>query len=118
MTDVDDLVAVCCLAGADADVTLEELQALRGLAGRIGLERKSLDDLVFKCTGDEQFREEQVDAVRRDTDGTMKKLILLAREDESFREGYLSMLLWRVATKLDVSAEHFEELMAAADGSR
>ncbi|MHC4427296.1 MAG: hypothetical protein ACYS0D_01650 [Planctomycetota bacterium] len=115
MSDADVLKAVCCLAGADSAVTVEELQLLDGLAGHAGIEQKPFRILIEKATKDEDFRQRQIDTVKGDTDAALKTLLGIAREDDMLDDGRLAMLLWRVATnQLDMSAERFEQLLAEA----
>ena len=114
MNDLELIRAVCCLAGMGSDVTLEELQVLGKLAHRAGLERKAMDTLLQKAATDEAFRDEQIDAVMTDVDGVMTRLIALASRAGSLEEGHIAMLLWRVATKAEMTAERFEQLLAAA----
>ena len=114
MTDAEILKAVCCLAGADSEVTVEELQFLGGLARNAGLERHSVDAVIEKAHNDQDFHQRQLDLVMRDVDGAMNTLIRVAREGGSL-EGHVVLLLWRVATKLQMSPERFEDLLAAAD---
>ena len=110
-TDPDVLKAVCALAGADSDVTVEELAILTRLAKRAGL-GKPFDALVGQARSDGAFRAKQLDVIAADPDGTINALIKLAQEDGSFDKGHLVMLLWRVAAKLDMNADHFDDLLA------
>ncbi len=116
MTDEEVLKAVCCLAGAESDVTVEELQLLSGLARRVGIERKPFESLMEKAK-DKDFRQQQIDFVTSDVDGSMNTLIRIARQEGSLQEGHVVMLLWRVAMKLQMSPERFEELLAVAETS-
>jgi len=112
MNDTDDLKAACCLAGADSDVTLEELQLLGSLAAKAGLEPEALRARIEKTHRDETFRQQMIDAAMDDADSTMTRLIALAHEIDTGSEGHATMLLWRMATKLEMSPERFEGLMA------
>ncbi len=114
MNDVEVLKAVCCVAGTDSDVTVEELQLLGNLAESAGLERKPVEILIEKATNDEDFRQRQIDVVMDDIDGAMSTLIRLTRQGGSLDKGHVVMLLWRVATNLQMSPERFDELLAAA----
>ena len=116
MTDVEVLKAVCCLAGADSRVTVEELGLLSDLAGRVGIERKPFEGLMEKAN-DESFRREQIDVVMGDVDGAMSRLMEIARQGGSLKAGDTVMLLWRVATKLEISPQRFDELLAAAEST-
>lgn len=114
MSDNEVLTAVCCLAGADGDVTVEELQVLDGLAARAGIEKPAFRALMQSASKDEEFRQEQIDVAKRDAAGALKTLIAMAGEDDTLGEGKFTMLLWRIATnQLDVSPEQFAELLAA-----
>jgi hypothetical protein len=114
MNDVDVLKAVCCLAGSDSEVTVEELQLLDGLARRAGIEQRQLRVFIEKATEDETFRQQQIDLARGDAAGTLRTLIRMVREDDRLQEGRLTMLLWRIATnQLDMRADQFEKLLVA-----
>ena len=114
MTDDEVLKAVCCLAGAGGDVMLEELQMLRKLADRHGIANNVFDASTRKMAEDEDYRARQMDIITDDVDRSMNALINAARDDGTLDEGHVTMLLWRVATKLGLNAEHFEKLLAAA----
>ena len=75
MNVMEVLEAVCCLAAADSDVTVEELQLLSALAGRVGIERKRFETLMEKAGSDASFREQQIGAVSGDIEGAMDKLM-------------------------------------------
>jgi hypothetical protein len=114
MSDADVLEAVCCLAGSDSNLTVEDLQLLEKLAARAGIERKPFRALLEKVRKDEGFRQEQIDVARRDAAGALKTLIGVAREDDRLGEGRLTMLLWRIATdQLDLSPDQVDKLLAA-----
>ena len=114
MNDMEVLESVCCLAAADSDVTVEELQLLSALAGRVGIDRKRFETMMEKAGNDASFREQQIGAVGGDIEGAMDTLMRIAFQGGSPNEGHAAMLLWRVATKLQISPERFEELLAAA----
>ncbi|MHC4106834.1 MAG: 4Fe-4S dicluster domain-containing protein [Planctomycetota bacterium] len=114
MNDVEVLEAACCLAATDSDVTVEELQLLSALVGRVGIERKRFETLMEKAGNDPSFREQRIGAVSGDIEGAMDKLMRIAFQGGSTSEGHAAMLLWRVAAKLQVSPERFEALLAAA----
>ena len=114
MAEAEDIRAVCCPAGAAGEVTVEELHLLGDLVGHVGLKRAPFNALVEKTLNDEDFREEQLDLATRETEGTMTKLIRLARETGLLSQGHMAMVLWRIAMKLDISAERFEEMLADA----
>lgn len=114
MNDLDAMKAMCCLAGLGTDVTLEELQILGRLAGPAGLDKKAMDTLLYKAANDDSLRDELIAPVRRDVDGAMERMIDLAARADSLEEGHIAMLLWRVATKLDIDADRFDRLLAAA----
>ncbi len=114
MSDGDVLEAVCCLAGSDSEVTVEELQLLEGLARRAGIEEKPFRILIERASKDENFRQKQIDLARGDATAALRTLIGMGREDDRLEEGRLTMLLWRIATnQLDMSADQFEKLLAA-----
>lgn len=114
MNDLDVIKAMCCLAGLGSDVTLEELQLLGRVAEPAGLDRKALDTLLYKAANDEELREELIDAVRGDVEGAMGRMIAISGQAGSLEGGHIVMLLWRVATKLDIDPQRFEQLLAAA----
>jgi hypothetical protein len=114
MNDVEVLEAACCLAATDSDVTVEELQLLSALVGRVGIERKRFETLMEKAGNDPSFREQRIGAVSGDIEGAMDKLMRIAFQGGSTSEGHAAILLWRVAAKLQVSPERFEALLAAA----
>ncbi|MHC5023017.1 MAG: hypothetical protein ACYTGG_03775 [Planctomycetota bacterium] len=114
MNDADVLKAVCCLAGADSEVSIEELQVLDGLAGRAGIEQKRFRALIENTCRDEDFRQKQIDVAKNDAAAALRQVIGMAREDDRLGEGNFTMLLWRIATnQLDVSPDQFEKLLAA-----
>jgi hypothetical protein len=114
MSDDDVLEAVCCLAGSDSNVTVEELQLLYRLAARAGIERKPFRILIEKVRKDESFRQKQIDVARGDAAAALRTLIGVAREDDRLRESRLPMLLWRIATnQLDMSPDQFETFFGA-----
>ena len=112
MSETDTVKAACCLAGTDSEVTVEELKLLRDLGGSVGLEQDEINSLIDKARRDTAFRAEQTDLLMSDVDESMKELIRLAQESRAHDDGYVAMLMWRVAMQLDVSAERFEELLA------
>jgi hypothetical protein len=114
MSDADVLKAVCCLAGSDSDVTMEEVQLLERLAARAGIDRKPFRTLIEKTSKDDSFRQKQIDIARGDAAAALKTLIGVAREDDRLQESRLPMLLWRIATnQLDMSPDQFETLLGA-----
>jgi hypothetical protein len=113
MTDAEVLKAVCCLAGADSDVTVDEIQALAGLARQIGLDTAAFNELIAEMRDDEEFRERQLDIAERDPNATVGIMIDAARRVEAVDDGNTVMLLWRVAAKLGIESDHFEALLAA-----
>lgn len=117
MTDLDVIKAVCCLAGKGSDVTLEELQLMRGLAEGCGLELPALERLLQKAATDDSFFEEQVAFVRHDIEGAMAALVRIADQAGVLGDGRAVMLMWRVSTKLGMDPTRFEELLAAAGGT-
>ncbi len=117
MTDSENLKAVCCLAGVDRDVTVEDLQLLDRLVKGIGLEPKPFHGLIEKTRANEEFREEQIDLAKANVDDTLKELIRVVRQDASLNEGRIVMLLWRVATKVEMTPEHFQELIGPDEGA-
>ena len=48
MPDIDVIKSLCCLAGADSDVTVEELQLLGNLAGHVGIARDAFNAEIEK----------------------------------------------------------------------
>jgi hypothetical protein len=117
MADEEMLRAVCCLAGADGDLTVEELTLLGRLARHVGLERAQLNAMIDSAMKEPDFREQQAELVRHDVDRALTELIRLIDEDDALQEGHGMMLMWRVATKMDVNADHFEQLLASATRS-
>ena len=113
MNDVDVVKAVCCVAGADSDVTVDELAELGSLARRVGIERTQVTALLERSRDDEAFYQHQIDLLTDHADASMNTMIRLAREAGTLADGHVVMLLWRLATKLDIHADHFEELVAA-----
>jgi hypothetical protein len=116
MSDGELLKALCSLAGADSDVTLEEQQLLGLLAGHAGLDRASFNAMVAKARDDEDIHQHQVDVVMRDVTNSMNELMNVAREVGAFGDAHMTMLLWRVATMLEIDAARFEEMLATAQG--
>ncbi len=58
MTDTKILKAAYALAGADDDLTVEDLQLLAKLAAQISIDKTLLNDLIEKVRTDEIFRQE------------------------------------------------------------
>ena len=79
----------------------------------------------LRVSGEER-RRERYGLRAKTTDNALWRLRLLDVEPspraaateygdgESLNEGHAAILLWRVATKLQISPERFEELLAAA----
>jgi hypothetical protein len=114
MADNDDIRALCGLAGADEEITVEELELLGKIAGRAGIAREALNMVTEKTLRDEDFRQRQVDLVMSDLDTALARLLDVARAECPLDSGNLVMLLWRLAAKLDVSPDHFQEVLASA----
>ncbi|MHC5114013.1 MAG: hypothetical protein ACYTGP_06245 [Planctomycetota bacterium] len=114
MPDVDVIKSLCCLAGADSDVTVEELQLLGNLAGHVGIARDAFNAEIEKTRHEETVRQRHFDLVMSDADASMTELIHVAKEGGAFEEGHAMMLFWRLATKLEMEPGHFEELLAAS----
>lgn len=118
MSDIEKLKAVCCLAGLDDRVTIEELQLLEGLAQRAGIEQHSLRYMIERAHSDESFRQEQIDLAKKDSAAALGTLINIAREDDRLGEGLLMMLLWRIAmNQLDMRADQFDRLVGVKKSS-
>ena len=96
------------------DLTVEEMVLLGDLARYAGLQRNELNSRIAEIRADEDFRESQIDLVTRDVEATMKKMIQIGRAVGSHDEAHVAMLLWRVAARLEMSTERFEELFAAS----
>ena len=114
MTDDDVLKAACCLAGTDSEVTVEELVLLKRLVGSAGL---NFDALIAKASRDDDFRQNRIETVTGAPDDAMERLIRLVREGGSIEQGHMTILLWRVGTKIGLSPERFEQLLGAAESS-
>ena len=115
MTDTKSLKAAYALAGADDDLTVEDLQLLARLAAHISIDKTLLNDLIEKVRTDEIFRQEMLDAINADASGTLNQVMQSARESGVLSEGRVTMVLWRIATKLQISAEGFNEWLAGAE---
>ena len=115
MTDTKILKAAYALAGADDDVTVEDLQLLVRLAAQISIDNTLLNDSIEKVRTDEVFRQEMLDAIKGDASGTLNEVIQSARDSGVLSEGRVTMVLWRIATKLQLSEEGFNEWLAAAE---
>ena len=115
MSDIEVIKALCCLAGADTDVTVEELQLLGDLAGGLGIERDAFNAEIEKTRNEETVRQRHMETATRDADAAMLGLIRIVRDGGALGEGHGMMLLWRLATKLGMDAERFESLLVAAD---
>ena len=115
MSNTKVLKAVYALAGADAEVTVEDLQLLSKLAAQISIDNTELNNLIEKVRINEIFRQEMIDAIKGDASGTLNQVMQSARDLGVQSEGRVTMVLWRIATKLEISAEDFNEWLAGTE---
>ncbi len=117
MPDVEMIKALCCLGGADTDVTVEEIQLLGNLAGHVGIERSVFNAEVEKTRNEETIRARHLEAATRDAPAAMGELVKVARDSGALGEGHGMMLLWRLASKLEMDPSQFEALLSASGGA-
>jgi len=114
MSKVEILRAACCVAGLDGYVCDREHPLLNRLAELAGVGGASLQAMIDRAERDQNFYQEQFDALSADPELTIRTLLAVAAAD---RELSLNerVVLHHFATKLGLPDERFEQVLEEAE---
>lgn len=113
MTSVELLRAACCVAGIDGYTGKAERQILEKLTQQIGISTETLDTLIHRAETDEAFYAMQFRMINADPIATLEFLFAIALADSELTVSELDVL-YRLAQRLKVTDEQFDELRTKA----
>ena len=107
MRKVDLLRAACCVAGADGEVSPDELRFVKRLADEAGVGAASLEAMIDRAQTDEAYHADQFRVLEFDAKETMQLLFRAAVVDGELRSNE-AKVLQRLSRRLGVPAERFD----------
>ncbi|MCE9588896.1 MAG: TerB family tellurite resistance protein [Planctomycetes bacterium] len=114
MAKVEVLRAACCVAGADGDISEQEMVWLKKLAGEVGVGDVSLQAMISRARSDKDYARDQFRFLHNDPREAMRVLLSVAVSDAVLNDREREVL-WALAQKLGVDAPTFEKYIATAD---
>lgn len=114
MKEVEVLRAACCVAGIDGDVCDNEHPLLQRLATAAGVGKASLNAMIDRAKSDSSFFQKQFDIFKTDPEETIKMLFRVAIADGVLARSE-RVVLQHFATKLGMTDDRYDELLAAAE---
>ena len=113
MQRVEILRASCCVAGADGEVTTDEMTHLRNLAHSVGVGEASLTAMIERAEQDHDFYKQQFRVLKEEPLVCLDVLIQSTLANGSVKESEFEVLKG-LATMLDISDTDFRDKVSAA----
>ncbi len=110
---VEILRAACCVAGLGHKIKPAEAKIVDRLAKHVGVGKASLDAMIERSEEDSSWHEDQFRVLKTAPQESMSVLFQVALADGELEDEEI-VVLRQLATKLGVSDEVFEQLVAKA----
>ncbi|MDG2012621.1 MAG: TerB family tellurite resistance protein [Pirellulaceae bacterium] len=105
---VEILRACCCVAGADGEITPDELELIRNLASAEGVGEASLTAMIERSEGDAEFYKQQFNILKEQPLFCLDVLLQVCIANGKVKKTEFHVLKG-LAKQLDISSEDFEE---------